>query len=213
MEPVVYKEDQVELEVVAGLVNERLAKEGVDIERARAEVRLPAYHWHELKLVMLIDGETWGYCLLKFQGGVYISDIGPQSGSKRWKLRKTAVDRIARYIKGTIDAKIERRRKMDRRDYLKSLVEGVEGIRSCHPNYWTYVDGTDCQLEIHEDRITLNSRNDRIYLSIQVPFDEFDAVIVDQVREVVRQFLRIKKIRDEAERILKLKIEGIEDEA
>lgn len=207
MELIVDKEAQAELEVVAGLVNERLAEEGVDTSRARAEVRMPECHWQELKLVMLIDGETWGYCLLKFQGGVYTSDIGPQSGSKRWKLRKTAVDRIARYIKGTIDAKIERRRQMDRRDYLKKLVESVDGIRSGY-----LVDGTDCQLEIHENRITLNSRNYRIYLSIQASFDELDVVIVDQVREVVRQFLRIKKIRDEAEKILKLKIEGIEDD-
>lgn len=191
-------------------INKSLKDDGIEPDVMRVEIRHGA-HGEVLgkpRLVTVNRGETWGYALLEYQDGVFVTSALREPGTKRWKRPETAVDRLSKRLKRLVEAQDTSRREIRRKDYLCSLLEKIEGVHVMHSSSWLAVTHTDCHMEVNPESITVNSRSNGIYLTIQAGPDELDAVIVDQVRDVVKQFLRIKKIRDEAEKTLKLKIEG-----
>lgn len=199
------------LDVMDG-INKALKQDGITPDVMRVEIRhgRPGEVLGQPRLVTVNRGEKWGYALLEYQGGVYVTNALAEPGTKRWKKAETAVDRLSKRLKRMVEAQDTSKRQIERRAYLCALLEKLDGVHVMHSASWLAVDHTDCRMEVHPESITVGSRSNGIYLTISAAPDVMDVVIIDQVNAVIRGMIEIKETRDRIERELKAKIEGVE---
>lgn len=157
-------------------------------------------------LCLVVNGESWGYKFVEIRGDIY---VGHWKGKeRRWKLKKTAVDRMSRRIIEMYELREQERRRRDRTVYIQGLISGTTGLRGALQSNIFYVDHTDCRLWVYPDHIQVESRNYGIYARIDTTEGQLDAIIERQVRTVVAEVLKIYTVAKAAETAIQLAISG-----
>lgn len=191
------------LDALAQEINGAIRAHGVPsswLVRKRDYVREPD------ALCLVVDGETWGYKFVEICGDLYVGHA--QGKERRWKLKKTAVDRMSKRIIEMYEAREQERRRRDRTVYIQGLIAGTAGLHGALQSNIFYVDGTDCRLWVYPDHIQVESRNYGIYARIATTDDQLDAVIEHQVRTVVAEVSKIYAAAKAAETAIRTAIEG-----
>lgn len=170
--------------------------------------------WHvekhdETSLKLDVDGECWGYRFVEVKNGVY---MGYADGKdRRWKMRKTVIDRLSKRIHQMYSARDLERRKANRVAEVQGLLAKLAGLHEGHSNLF-WVDHSDCRLWVYPDHISVESRNFGLYLNIPSGPGELDAVIEGSVIKVVAAVERIVAEVRRAEGEFRL-ISGLSEEA
>lgn len=147
-------------------------------------------------LALYIAGESWGYKFLEFYDDVYI--FWDRGTDRRWKLRKTAVDRVSKRVAEMSKQREEGLRRAARIAYVSDLVLGVDGISGAYQASQFWVEGSDCKLQVYHDRIRVESRDMHLFASIRT-LDAMDVVVEHGVKKVVAAVRDVIEARERAQ--------------
>lgn len=151
----------------------------------------------EVSLSLDVEGECWGYRFLEVRGEVYVAN--DSSGKeRRWKLRKTAVDRLSKRVAQMYQAKVERRRQADRVCYVQGLLKKVDGLHQSNQQNLFWVDHSDCRFWVYPTHISVESRNYGLFAKLSTDPSELDAVIEYKAKKVVAAINRITAAVEQA---------------
>lgn len=152
----------------------------------------------ETSLKLDVEGECWGYRFVELKGGFYVAYADGKD--RRWKMRKTVIDRLSRRIHQMYLARDLERRRASRVAEVQGLLAKLAGLHEGHSNLF-WVNHSDCRLWVYSDHISVESRNFGLYLSIPSGPGELDAVIEGSVLKVIAAVERIvaevKRAEDE----------------